>query len=307
MPETLHLDPELAAKAEALFLELGLDLNTAVHLFLRQSLRENGLPFTLRLTAPAQPVDNKAPQEEPVRETFEQVVAVSEAPAPSVVMPEVESEATVAEELEDDLDGELEGESFGPQESPVVKPAEAMPTPEHDENLSGIRQAFYDMGLLGTPLHRVRTLNQIYAIGEANSHVQGWRETYVSGDEPIALDFGAVRVELGYRNGGSLRMMDGRLPDEVLEADAVFPRDLSAVFSTIIGQRLTDVSTVRVRHERGESEQLRLRFANDCTLIFAPEHEWAALWLCDPHGAVMFAPETVWRRSLGERAWLALR
>ena len=44
MPEHLHLDPELAAKAEELFLELGLDLNTAIHLFLRQSLRENALP-----------------------------------------------------------------------------------------------------------------------------------------------------------------------------------------------------------------------------------------------------------------------
>jgi len=163
------------------------------------------------------------------------------------------------------------------------------------------------MGLLGTPLRRVRMLNQIYAIGEPNAHVQGWRETYVSGDEPVALDFGAVRVELGYRNGGSLRMMDGRLPDEVLEADAVFPRDLSAVFSTVIGQRLTDVSTVRVRHEHEEKEQLRLHFANGCTLIFVPEHEWAALWLCDPHGTVMFAPDAVWRRSLGERGWLALR
>ena len=306
MPETLHLDPELAAKAEALFLELGLDLSTAVHLFLRQSLRENGLPFTLRLTAPAKPVAEKPSQDIPTQEVEEASPAL-EAPEVSVTIPELEAVATVAEKIEDDFDGELEGESFGPQESLVADPAEAMPTPERDENLSGIRQAFYDMGLLGTPLHRVRTLNQIYAISEANSHVQGWRETYVSGDEPIALDFGAVRVELGYRNGGSLRMMDGRLPDEVLEADAVFPRDLSAVFSTIIGQRLTDVSTVRVRHERGESEQLRLRFANECTLIFAPEREWAALWLCDPHGAVMFAPETVWRRSLGERAWLALR
>ena len=298
MPETLHLDPELAAKAEALFLELGLDLNTAVHLFLRQSLRENGLPFTLRLTSPAKAVTDIATQEEPRREIPEVTVSAPEAP---VTIPD--EEAGFTGELED----ELEGESFGSQEAPLAETTEAMQKPESNEQLSGIRQAFYDMGLLGTPLHRVRTLNQIYAIGEANSHVQGWRETYVSGDEPIALDFGAVRVELGYRNGGSLRMMDGRLPDEVLEADAVFPRDLSAVFSTIIGQRLTDVSTVRVRHERGESEQLRLRFANDCTLIFAPEHEWAALWLCDPHGAVMFAPETVWRRSLGERAWLALR
>ena len=53
MPEILYLDTELAAKAEALFQELGLDLTTAVRLFLLQSLREGGLPFTPRLTAPS--------------------------------------------------------------------------------------------------------------------------------------------------------------------------------------------------------------------------------------------------------------
>ena len=303
MPDTLHLDPELAAKAEALFLELGLDLSTAVHLFLRQSLRENGLPFTLRLTAPA---PEKAQPEDPGQGVHGIEETLSETVTPEAL---AEVADLPADAPGDEFDDELEGQSFGPAESPASAPAEASGSPRSDrqEQLSGIRQAFYDMGLLGTPLHRIRTLNQIYAIGEANSHVQGWRETYVSGDEPIALDFGAVRVELGYRNGGSLRMMDGRLPDEVLEADAVFPRDLSAVFSTIIGQPLIDVSSVRVRHDRGECEQLRLRFANDCTLVFAPEHEWAALWLCDSHGSVMFAPETVWRRSLGERAWLALR
>ena len=303
MPEHLHLDPELAAKAEELFLELGLDLNTAIHLFFRQSLRENGLPFSLRLTAPA-----SAPEH------------CTDAPAPAeAVCPEgaisaqlAETELTASADPEEDLEDVLEGQSFEPagqtEPEPLAAPAphkEQGPMPE--EQLSSLRQAFFDMGLIGTPLRRVRTLNQLYSAGAANPHVQGWRETYVSGDEPFALDFGAVRVELGYRNGGSLRMMDGRLPDEVLEADAVFPRDLSAVFSAVTGQRLVDVSTVRVRHEHGESEQLRLRFANDCTLIFAPEREWAALWLCDPHGAVMFAPETVWRRSLGERAWQALR
>lgn len=296
MPETLRLDPELAAKAEKLFLELGLDLSTAVHLFLRQSLRENALPFSLRLTAPAAPAlsEERNDQEEERR-----------APEEPAVMPETSE----FEDMTDDEE-ELEGQSFGPAEvAPAPEPAATAEEEraERGEQLSGIRQAFYDMGLLGTPLRRVRTLNQIYAIGEPNAHVQGWRETYVSGDEPVALDFGAVRVELGYRNGGSLRMMDGRLPDEVLEADAVFPRDLSAVFSTVIGQRLTDVSTVRVRHEHEEKEQLRLHFANGCTLIFVPEHEWAALWLCDPHGTVMFAPDAVWRRSLGERGWLALR
>jgi len=303
MPDTLHLDPELAARAEKLFLELGLDLPTAVHLFLRQSLRENGLPFTLRLTAPAAPVPEANGKEEACAEERPAPMPVEALKADCAEEPEAPKTPQIPEASLNPED-ELEGQSFAPVGEPARAPsAEAGP----QEQLSGLRQAFYDMGLLGTPLRRVRTLNQIYAIGESNAHVQGWRETYVSGDEPVALDFGAVRVELGYRNGGSLRMMDGRLPDEVLEADAVFPRDLSAVFSSIIGQRLTDVSTVRIRHEHGEREQLRLRFANECTLVFSPENEWAALWLCDPHGTVMFAPEAVWRRSLGERAWLALR
>ena len=301
MPEHLHLDPELAAKAEELFLELGLDLNTAIHLFLRQSLRENALPFALRLTAASVP----APRiEAPGEERREALSAEPELPSALAD----EADEIAAEEISDD---ELEGQSFAPEspafdEAPAPQPEPAQPRPA-DEQLSGLRQAFFDMGILGTPLHRVRTLNQLYAIGEANTHVQGWREAYVSGDEPFALDFGSMRVELGYRDGGSIRVMDGRLPDEVLEADAVFPRDLSAVFSAVVGQRLTDVRTVRVRHEHGEREQLHLHFANERTLIFSPEREWAALWLCDQHGSVMFAPETVWRRSLGERAWLALR
>ena len=299
MPEPIRLDPELTAKAEKLFRELGLDLNTALHLFLRQSLRENALPFTLRLTAPLVSEDEP---EQPEEDAAEYSHPQNEGQSTAALVP-APSEA-------EDMDMELEGQSFEPagldrSEAPARTETEAEHKP--DEQLSGLRQAFFDMGLLGTPLHRVRTLNQLYAIGEANTHVQGWRESYVSGDEPFALDFGSMRVELGYRNGGSIRVMDGRLPDEVLEADAVFPRDLSAVFSAVVGQRLTDVSTVRVRHEHGESEQLRLHFSNDRTLVFSPEREWAALWLCDQHGSVMFAPETVWRRSLGERAWQSLR
>lgn len=308
MPESLRLDPELCSRAEKLFLELGLDLNTAVRLFLLQSLREKGLPFSLRLTAPAAALPEEA--EAPAKADSPEEHWQAEEPAleklPEDIPPSPEVEVESLEDVQAKDEDELEGQSFGPAERPVP-PASSEPQNHQEEQLSGLRQAFFDMGLLGTPLRRVRTLNQLYAAGEANPHVQGWRETYVSGDEPFALDFGGVRVELGYRNGGSLRMMDGRLPDEVLEADAVFPRDLSAVFSAVIGQRLSDVNTVRVRHEHGESEQLRLRFANDCTLVFAPEREWAALWLCDPHGAVMFAPEAVWRRSLGERAWQALR
>ena len=137
--------------------------------------------------------------------------------------------------------------------------------------------------------------------------MQGWREVYVSGDEPFALDFGSVRVELGWQGGGSIRMMDGRLPDEVLESDTVFPRELSPVFSSVIGQRLVDVSSTRVRRGQNESEQLRLRFANGSTLTFSPGENWGALWLSDAHGSVMFAPDAVWRRVLGERSWQTLR
>ena len=153
----------------------------------------------------------------------------------------------------------------------------------------------------------MRSLNRLYAIGEPNAHVKGWREVYVSGDEPFALDFGAVRVELGFHGGGSLRMMDGRLPDQVLEADAVYPRDLSAVFSSVIGQPLTDVSSSRVWDEGQERERLSLRFANGCSLTFAPGNDWGALWLSDAHGSVMFAPDAVWLRVLDDRAWNGLR
>jgi DNA-damage-inducible protein J len=324
MPQFLPLDPELAAKAESLFRELGLDLSTAVHLFLRQSLRENGLPFTPRLAAPAPAAEPAAPEVQPAQpRAEEQPVFESPAPAPEPFS-KAESRAQESPELphlDAETDDVLEGETFGgADEATAFAPApaaEAFPAPEsapplsapdHEEaQLSDPRQVFHDMKLIGMPLRRIRSLNQLYAIGEANPHVQGWREVYVSGDEPFALDFGSVRVELGWQGGGSIRMMDGRLPDEVLESDAVFPRELSPVFSSVIGQRLVDVSSTRVRRGQNESEQLRLRFSNGSTLTFSPGESWGALWLSDAHGSVMFAPDAVWRHVLGERSWQNLR
>ncbi|MBQ4616590.1 MAG: type II toxin-antitoxin system RelB/DinJ family antitoxin [Mailhella sp.] len=307
MSETLRIDTELYEKAEKLFRELGLDIHTAVHLFLLQSLRENGLPFTPRLmaTAGSSAKENSAARQEEI--PLEAGLAATEAL-------HQEAPSAVDEALPDD-DDEVIAESFAPS-APQNQSAEhtetddsPAPTAHYTESgqLSDLRKIFFDMGLIGMPLNRIRSLNQLYAIGEANPHVPGWRETYVSGDEPFALDLGVVRLELGFHEGGSMRMMDGRLPDEVLEADAVFPRELSAVFSSVIGQRLADVNVVRVRRDGEEKEQLRMHFSNGCTLVFSPEREWAALWLCDAHGSVMFAPETVWRRAIGERAWLALR
>lgn len=42
---TVHMDEEVEAAAEQLFGELGMDLDTAVNVFVRQALREGGIPF----------------------------------------------------------------------------------------------------------------------------------------------------------------------------------------------------------------------------------------------------------------------
>ena len=324
MPETIVLDPELAARADALFRELGLDLSTAIQLFLKQSLREHGLPFTPRLTPPApRPTDDASPAPEDGRGSFRQEAPEAcpgedqeptEEPGRAAEDEADMTEASLAHETSPFADrGEEEADDAGENE-PVRQENgghEQAPATS-DGRVAGqdggeLRQAFINARLIGAPLRRVRSLNRLYSIGEPNDHVQGWREVYVSGDEPFALDFGMVRVELGFHSGGSLRMMDGRLPDEVLEADAVYPRDLSAVFSSVIGQRLADVSSSRIWNEGREHEQLCLRFANGFTLNFAPGGEWGALWLTDVHGAVMFAPEAVWLRVLDDRTRNGLR
>ncbi len=329
MPEMISIDPALAKKAEKLFRELGLDLQTAIHLFLLQSLRENGLPFTPRLTSPAQPApagmeeqqDADLPGEAlPAPALPQSPESAGSAPEPAKGNGMEENTPESVDETHfDDVDDEPEGESLAPASG---SPFSASPSsdgtasenasaatrrPSSESHLSALRQAFHDVGLIGMSLRRIRSLNQIYAMGEAHPHVPGWRESYISGDEPFALDFGSLRIEMGFRDGGSLRMMDGRLPDEVLEADAVFPRDLSSLFSPVIGQRLSDAEAVRVRRGDGEAEALRLHFANGCTLTFAPGDDWGALWLHDPNGSVMFAPDAQWRRVLGERTWQALR
>ena len=48
----ISLDPELKAQGIALYKDLGMDLSTAVSIFLKQSLRANGLPFKLTRDVP---------------------------------------------------------------------------------------------------------------------------------------------------------------------------------------------------------------------------------------------------------------
>lgn len=47
---TICMDSDLKEKADALFSELDMDLNTAFNLFVRESLRVGGFPFELRPT-----------------------------------------------------------------------------------------------------------------------------------------------------------------------------------------------------------------------------------------------------------------
>ena len=49
----IRVDSELKRKAEAVYAELGMNLSTALNVFLRASVRSNGMPFDLRLNADA--------------------------------------------------------------------------------------------------------------------------------------------------------------------------------------------------------------------------------------------------------------
>ncbi|AGL03637.1 MULTISPECIES: type II toxin-antitoxin system RelB/DinJ family antitoxin [Eubacteriales] len=48
----VRVDKELKRKAEAIFNELGLNMSTAMNMFLRYSVRYGGIPFDLRLDTP---------------------------------------------------------------------------------------------------------------------------------------------------------------------------------------------------------------------------------------------------------------
>ena len=49
---SVRLDSKLKADAEKLFAELGLSLGNAMNIFLRQSVRIKGMPFSIRLGQP---------------------------------------------------------------------------------------------------------------------------------------------------------------------------------------------------------------------------------------------------------------
>lgn len=46
------MDSEVKKQAEEIFSELGINMTTAINIFLKQSIREHGLPFELKLDVP---------------------------------------------------------------------------------------------------------------------------------------------------------------------------------------------------------------------------------------------------------------
>jgi DNA-damage-inducible protein J len=51
----IRVDDDVKNEADRLFNQLGLSLSTAVNLFLRQALREGGLPFRVQIGSDADP------------------------------------------------------------------------------------------------------------------------------------------------------------------------------------------------------------------------------------------------------------
>lgn len=49
---SIRMDTELKAQADELFAELGMNLSTAFNIFVRQSLREGGIPFEIHTDRP---------------------------------------------------------------------------------------------------------------------------------------------------------------------------------------------------------------------------------------------------------------
>ena len=48
----IRIDKDIKEQAERIFSELGLNMTTAINMFLRTTIRENGIPFALKLDVP---------------------------------------------------------------------------------------------------------------------------------------------------------------------------------------------------------------------------------------------------------------
>lgn len=67
---SIRMDAELKAQADALFAELGMNLSTVFNIFVRQCLREGGIPFRITLNLPTQETDT-VPKAEKIAQLME--------------------------------------------------------------------------------------------------------------------------------------------------------------------------------------------------------------------------------------------
>lgn len=77
----IRVDTELKSKAEAIFNELGLNMSTAMNMFLRYSVRYGGIPFELRIEKPneeTQAAINDVNNNRDISKTFDSVGALME-------------------------------------------------------------------------------------------------------------------------------------------------------------------------------------------------------------------------------------
>lgn len=68
---TIRIDEDLKKKSDQLYESLGLSLSAAIKIFLKQSIRESGLPFELKLNQESQQAFFEAENNE--LETFNNV------------------------------------------------------------------------------------------------------------------------------------------------------------------------------------------------------------------------------------------
>lgn len=79
---TIRVDSELKQQADSLFADLGMNLSTAFNIFLRQSVREQQLPFNVTKNIPNQTTlnaINSAETDEDIYGAFDTVSSLMEA------------------------------------------------------------------------------------------------------------------------------------------------------------------------------------------------------------------------------------
>lgn len=70
----IRVDTELKSQAETLFSELGMNLTTAVTVFLRQAVRESRIPFEIKSLQPLMIIECKAETVPLTQKTLDQAI-----------------------------------------------------------------------------------------------------------------------------------------------------------------------------------------------------------------------------------------